>query len=84
MRLYAKLAAIVLIALAVQWGLKRGPIEGANFWFAARCHCAHVINDEQWLECLIQEAQAFRDCPEMVMNNAPQAVAFANTAARLD
>ena len=58
MRLYAKLAAIVLIAVAVQWTLKRAPGQVRELWFAARCSLAHATRNAAWQDQLVCEAHA--------------------------
>ena len=56
MRLYLKLATIVLLAVAAQWGLKHGGATASQAWFAARCQLAHMTNDEALRNRLIDEA----------------------------
>ena len=62
MRLYAKLAAIVLVAVAVQWTLKRAPAEAGELWFAARCSLAQATRNAAWQEQLVCEAHAQLRC----------------------
>jgi|SRR5688500_912027 len=57
MRLYLKLAAIVLLAVAAQWGLKNGGATASDAWFAARCQLAHLTNDEALRNRLMDEAR---------------------------
>ena len=87
MRLYLKLTAIVLLAVAAQWGLKRGAVSAASdAWFAARCHLAHLTNDEVMRNQLIEEARIYYhpvDTPVFVAAGAPAAEST-NTADRPD
>jgi hypothetical protein len=57
MRLYLKLAGMILLAAAVQWSLQQGGATASELWFAARCGFAHVAHDGQLRERLIIEAQ---------------------------
>jgi hypothetical protein len=64
MRLYAKLAAIIFIAVATQWTLKHAQASGADWWFTARCAFAFATENDVMLDRLIEEARAFACCYE--------------------